>query len=49
MQVATAALKQTPAIRAVKVVGLKARIKAGTYQVPGEDITERMLADDLLG
>ena len=48
MQVATAALKQTPTIRADKVAELKARINDGTYQVPGADIAERMLADDLL-
>ncbi len=40
MQVATAALTQTPPIRADKVAELKARIKAETYQVPGEDIAE---------
>jgi negative regulator of flagellin synthesis FlgM len=49
MQVATAALKQTPQIRADKVAALKAEINDGTYQVPGADIAERMLADDLLG
>ena len=49
MQVAAAALKQTPKIRADKVASLKARIDEGTYQVPGADIAERMLADDLLG
>lgn len=49
MQVAAAALKQTPKIRADKVASLKARINEGTYQVPGADIAERMLADDLLG
>jgi negative regulator of flagellin synthesis FlgM len=49
MQVAAAALKRTPKIRADKVAGLKARINDGTYQVSGEDIAERMLADDLLG
>jgi negative regulator of flagellin synthesis FlgM len=49
MQVAAAALKQTPKIRADKVAALKARINDGTYQVSGEDIAERMLADDLLG
>jgi negative regulator of flagellin synthesis FlgM len=48
MQVATAALKQIPAIRAGKVADLKARMTAGTYQVPGEAIAERMLTDDLL-
>ena len=48
MQVATEALKQTPQIRADKVAELKARIADGTYQVPGVDIAERMLADDLL-
>jgi flagellar biosynthesis anti-sigma factor FlgM len=48
MQIATAALKQTPAIRADKVAELKARITPGTYQVPGEAIAERMLTDDLL-
>ena len=49
MQVAMEALKQTPSIRADKVAELKARINDGTYQVPGADIAERMLADDLLG
>jgi flagellar biosynthesis anti-sigma factor FlgM len=49
MQVATAALQQTPAIRADTVAKLKARITAGTYQVSGEAIAERMLTDDLLG
>jgi len=49
MQAAAAALKQTPQIRADKVAALKARINDGTYQVSGEDIAERMLADDLLG
>jgi negative regulator of flagellin synthesis FlgM len=49
LQVAAAALKQTPKICADKVAGLKARINEGTYQVSGEDIAERMLADDLLG
>lgn len=49
MQVAAAALKRTPQIRADKVAALKARINDGTYQVPGEDIAERMLADDPLG
>jgi negative regulator of flagellin synthesis FlgM len=49
MQVGAAALKQTPKIRADKVAALKARINDGTYQVSGEDIAERMLADDLLG
>ena len=48
MQIATAALQQTPAIRADTVAELKARITAGTYQVPGEAIAERMLAGDLL-
>lgn len=49
MQVAAAALKRIPKIRADKVAALKARINDGTYQVSGEDIAERMLADDLLG
>jgi negative regulator of flagellin synthesis FlgM len=49
MQVAAAALKQTPKIRADKVAALKARINDGTYQVSGADIAERVLADDLLG
>jgi negative regulator of flagellin synthesis FlgM len=49
MQVATEALKQAPQIRADKVAALKAKIKAGTYKVSGEDIAERMLADDTLG
>ena len=48
MQVAAAALKQTPKVRADKVAELKARISDGTYQVPGADIAARMLADDLL-
>jgi negative regulator of flagellin synthesis FlgM len=48
MQVATAALQQTPAIRANKVADLKARMTAGTYQVSGEAIAERMLTDELL-
>lgn len=45
-QAAAAALEQTPSIRADKVADLKARIKAGTYQVPGEAIAERMLAEE---
>jgi negative regulator of flagellin synthesis FlgM len=49
MHVAMEALKQTPPIRADKVAALKARITDGTYQVPGADIAERMLTDDLLG
>ena len=49
MQVATEALKKTPQIRADKVAELKARITDGTYRVPGADIAERMLEDDLLG
>jgi negative regulator of flagellin synthesis FlgM len=49
MQVATAALKQIPKIRADKVAELKTRIKDGTYKVSGEEIAERVLADDLLG
>lgn len=49
MQVATAALKQAPAIRADRVAELKARIKDGTYQVPGEAVAERMLTDDHSG
>jgi len=49
MHVAREALKQTPPLRADKVAALKARITDGTYQVPGADIAERMLADDLLG
>jgi negative regulator of flagellin synthesis FlgM len=47
-QVAADALKNTPPIRAEKVAELKARIQAGTYQVSGEAIAERMLADDVL-
>jgi negative regulator of flagellin synthesis FlgM len=47
MQIAAAALKRTPQIRADKVAALKARIDDGTYQVSGADIAERMLADDL--
>ena len=47
MQVATAALKQTPKIRADKVAELKAPDWRWTYQFPGADIAERMLADDL--
>lgn len=49
MQVATAAPKQTPPIRADRVIALTARITDGTYQVSGADIAARMLADDLLG
>lgn len=49
MLVAAAALKQTPKVRANKVAELKARITDGTYQVPGQDIAARVLADDLLG
>jgi negative regulator of flagellin synthesis FlgM len=49
MQVAMAALKQTPQIRADKVAALKARIKTGSYLVSGEDVAERMLADDTSG
>lgn len=49
MQVATAALKQTPPIRANRVAALTVRMTDGTYQVPGADIAARMLADDLVG
>jgi anti-sigma28 factor (negative regulator of flagellin synthesis) len=28
---------------------LRSEIRDGTYQVPGADIAERILADDLLG
>jgi negative regulator of flagellin synthesis FlgM len=49
MQVAMAALKHAPQIRADKVAALKAQIKAGSYQVSGEDVAERILADDTLG
>jgi flagellar biosynthesis anti-sigma factor FlgM len=49
MQVAMAALKQAPETRADRVAELKARISDGTYQVPAEDVAERMLADDVLG
>jgi negative regulator of flagellin synthesis FlgM len=42
-QVAAAALQSHPEIRSAKVERLKAAIKAGTYEVPGEQIAEKLL------
>ncbi|HSB68316.1 MAG TPA: flagellar biosynthesis anti-sigma factor FlgM [Candidatus Methylomirabilis sp.] len=48
LQTAADALRQLPDIRTDKVEHLKAQIKAGTYQVSGEQIAERILKDDTL-
>jgi len=45
--VAKQALSQSPEVRQEKVEALKQMVKAGTYQVPGEKIAERMLGDGL--
>ena len=47
MQVASVSLKQTEEIRTDKVEHLKSLIKQGKYQVPAQDIAERMLGEGL--
>jgi flagellar biosynthesis anti-sigma factor FlgM len=47
MQVASASLKQTEEIRTDKVEQFKSLIKQGKYQVPAQDIAERMLGEGL--
>jgi negative regulator of flagellin synthesis FlgM len=48
LKTAADALKKLPDIRTEEVERLKAQIKAGTYQVPGEQIAEPILKDDTL-
>jgi negative regulator of flagellin synthesis FlgM len=45
--VAKKALSQSPEVRQEKVEALKQMVRAGTYQVPGEKVAERMLGDGL--
>ncbi len=47
MQVASSALDKVPEARTEKIEQLKGLIKDGKYDVPGEKIAERMLADGL--
>jgi len=42
--VAKKALDSAPDIRAEKVEGIKARIEAGTYNVTGMDVAEKLFA-----
>ena len=47
LQVAASSLAKLPQIRVDKVEPLKQLVKSGNYQVPGEQIAEKLLGDGL--
>jgi negative regulator of flagellin synthesis FlgM len=47
LQVAAGSLAQLPQIRMDKVESLKQLVKSGNYEIPGEQVAEKLLGDGL--